>query len=273
MWSLVALLTDYGYVDTYVAEVKARILSYRRDVQIVDVTHGVASFNELEAAFLLRNASRSFPDGTIFICIIDPKVGTGRRSIIIKTRRGKLFIGPDTGFMIPAAKEHEIENVWVIDENKLPGRISETFHGRDVFAEAAGRILAGEEIENMSYEVDGYEVMELPRPRVRDGRIEAMVMHVDKFGNIITNIHAGDYGFEGLFGSRLRVRLGRSGKTLTAPLVKSYGAVKKGSPLLTVGGSGYVELSVNMGDASKRYRVKPGDKIVVEIGRLNVYQT
>ncbi len=265
MWNLVALLTDYGYVDTYVAEVKARILSYRRDVQIIDITHGVASFNELEAAFLLRNASRSFPDDTIFICIIDPKVGTERRSIIIETRRGKLFIGPDTGFMIPAAKEHDIETIWTIDERKLPDRISETFHGRDIFAEAAGRILVGEQLENIATRTTSYEILELPRPDIKENRIEAVVMHVDKFGNIITNIRFEDYSFDSLFGSKLRVRLSRGRKTLSVPLVKSYGAVERGAPLLTVGGSGYVELSINMGNAAERYKVRPGDKIVVEV--------
>ena len=265
MWDIVALLTDYGYVDTYVAEVKARILSYRRDVSIIDVTHGVSSFSELEATFLLRNAARSFPDETMFICIVDPKVGTERRAIIFFTRRGRVFIGPDTGVMVPAAEESGgIDSAWVVDESKLPRRFSETFHGRDVFAEVAGRLLAGKKVEEIADRVEGYVTLTLPEPIIKGRSIIAQVMHVDKFGNVITNIPYTMIGGDTRY-VKLSIARGRRIRVLRVQFVKSYGHVAKGRPLVTIGGSGYLELSINMGNAAKRYGIRVGDRIKVTI--------
>jgi len=264
MWRVVGLITDYGYVDTYVSEVKARLLNYKMDIQIVDITHGVASFNETEAAFLLKNASKQFPRETIFLCIVDPKVGTERRTIVIETRSNKLFIGPDTGIMTPAAEQEGIKTTWTPLEDKLPSRFSETFHGRDVFAEIAGRLLAGTSFEEILVQVGDYNRLALPEPReLKQGWIEATVMHVDKFGNLITNIHHSQYSVRDKMGEKISVRI--RDKMLKIPLVKTYGAVKKGKPLLTIGGSGHLELSVNMGDASKRFKTKAGDKIRIKL--------
>ena len=116
MRPVIALLTDFGLRDPYVAQVKAVILSYCRDAAIIDVTHDVSAFNELQAAFILKVNAPYMPPGTIHVSVIDPGVGSKRRSIIIESRRGDIFIGPDTGFMIPAAEELGINAVYVIDD-------------------------------------------------------------------------------------------------------------------------------------------------------------
>ncbi len=253
---IIALMTDYGYRDTYVSELKAVILRHRRDVQLVDITHEVESFNEFEAAFLLKEAAKSFPENTIFICVIDPKVGTERRGIIFITKRGNIFIGPDTGIMYPAASAEEIIESWWIDSSKLPARFSETFHGRDVFAEIAGRIVKGEDMESFARRTFEYAKIEIPKPEYDGNEVRAVVLRVDKFGNIITNIHHSEISMK-----HGRAKILIRGRGITAPFVPSYGHVERGKPALVIGGTGYLELAVNMGSAARKYRVKAGDKI------------
>jgi len=256
---IVALLTDYGYVDTYVSEVKATILKHRPDARLIDITHGVARFSELEAAFLLKVASRSFPDGTVFICIVDPRVGTNRGSVVFETKRGNLYIGPDTGIMYPAARADGIRKVSSIDDSQLPKRFSETFHGRDVFAEVAGRIVSGKRLAGVLAETRRYTKLSLPEAKRSGHRIRAIVLHVDNFGNLVTNVHYNEIPPE-IRGCS--VRLG--GRRFFAPLRQSYGYVGKGKAVLVVGGSGHLELAINLGNAAERYGAAVGDVVSLD---------
>ena len=256
---VISLLTDFGLRDPYVAQVKAVILSYCRDAAIIDLTHDVDAFNELQAAFILKVSAPHMPEGTIHVCVVDPGVGSGRRGIILETRRGDFFIGPDTGFMAPAAEELGVEAAYVIDEARLPPRRGETFHARDVFAHVAGRLARGDEPLSLGYEAKSYARLSLPKPRRMPGGFEAMVMHVDRFGNVITNLRPGD--LEAGYGEVFRVRT--SAGDVKCVFVKAYAHVPPGSPLLTVGGTGYIELSVNRGSAAESYGLKPGDRIMV----------
>ncbi len=259
MRSVVSILTDFGTKDPYVAEIKAVILSYRRDAVIIDLTHEISAFNELEAAFILKISAPYMPDGTIHICVVDPGVGSERRSIAIKTQRGDVFIGPDTGIMIPAAEQLGIEFVYFLDVTRLPPRKSETFHGRDVFAHAAGMLAAGKALDEIGVKTSNYAKLDLPKPRPLKGGIEATVMHIDRFGNLITNV--APEKFFAKHGSEVLVKI--RDEEFKCRYVKSYAYVPVGSPLLTEGGTGYVELSINRGNAASRFDLKPGDKIIL----------
>lgn len=259
---IIAFMTDYGTRDTYVTQVKAVILRYRRDVLIIDVTHEVEPFNELEAAFLLTTYVPYMPAGTIHLCIVDPGVGGERKPIIILTSRGDVFIGPDTGFMIPAAEQLGIVSVYEIDESKLPGRFSETFHGRDVFAHVAGMIAAGVSPSEIGKEVIEYKRLVLHKPIKKDDYIEVAVLHIDRFGNIITNLKPKDLQID--FGDIIDIST-PSGITVSCPFVKSYSGVTEGSFLTTIGGSGYIEVSINRGHANEKLRIRAGDKLRVRV--------
>lgn len=259
---VISLLTDFGLKDPYVAQVKAVILSYCRDAAIIDLTHEVQAFNEVQAAFILKVSAPYMPEGTIHLCVVDPGVGTRRRGIIIETRRRDVFIGPDTGFMAPAAEEIGVKAAYVIDESRLPTRRSETFHARDVFAHVAGRLVLGARPSDLGERIESYSRMILPKPHLTAEGIEATIMHVDRFGNLITNLRPEHLSSE--LGKELLIEL-PLGK-LRCRFVKSYGYVPEGSPLLTVGGTGYVELSVNRGSAAERFKLKPGDKILIRGG-------
>lgn len=259
---VIALITDYGLKDTYVAQVKAVILSYRRDVIIIDVTHEVEPFNEIEAAFLTMSYVSYMPPRTIHVCIVDPGVGGMRKPIIITTIRGDIFIGPDTGLMIPAAEQLGINNVYEIDESRLPKRFSETFHGRDVFAHAAGKLITGISLNEVGKEISEYKMLKLPKPIKIGEDIEATILHVDRFGNIVTNLRPGELDIK--LGDFLEISTPAS-EVIRCPFIRSYSRVEEGSYLITVGGSGYIELSINKGDAARRLRVKSGDRLRVRL--------
>jgi S-adenosylmethionine hydrolase len=254
---VISILTDFGLADPYVGQVKGVILSYCRDAVIIDLTHEVMPFNELQAAFILRVSAPYMPPATIHLCVVDPGVGTGRRGIILETTRGDVFVGPDTGFMAPAAEILGVSAAYEIDESRLPPRDVETFHARDVFAHVVGRLARGEKPSSLGKRVESYTVMRLPEPIIEDDSAEATIMHVDRFGNLVTNLRPAQLGLE--LGSEAFVSI--PGREIRCRYVKSYGFVEAGQLLLTVGGWGYLELSVNRGNAAEILGLKPGDRL------------
>lgn len=257
MRPIIALLTDFGLKDPYVAQVKAKIFSYCKDAVVIDVTHEISAFNELQAAFILKINAPHMPPGTIHVSVVDPGVGSGRRGIIFTTKRGDIFIGPDTGLMYPAAEELGLLKAYVIDESKLPPRISETFHARDVFAPVAGMIASGKDVEEMGHETAEFAKIVLPKPEIRENVVEVVIMHIDRFGNAITNLCSRDTSFK--IGDEVLVKVG--GREVKCRFVKSYAYVMVGEPLLTVGGSGHLEFSINRGSAAERFGLKPLEKM------------
>lgn len=254
---VISILTDFGLKDPYIGQVKGVILSYCRSAVIIDLTHEVMPFNELQAAFILRVSAPYMPPGTIHLCVVDPGVGTGRRGVMLETARGDVFVGPDTGFMAPAAELLRVTAAYEIDESKLPPRESETFHARDVFAHVVGRLARGEKPSNLGRRIECYSIMRLPEPVVEDYAAEATIMHVDRFGNLVTNLKPAQLGLK--IGDEVVIELPRG--RIRCTYARSYGFVEVGSPLLTVGGWGYIELSVNRGSAAEALGLKPGDRL------------
>ncbi|MEM0349154.1 MAG: SAM-dependent chlorinase/fluorinase [Candidatus Caldarchaeum sp.] len=252
---IIALLTDFGDVDTYVAEVKATILKEAPDAVLVDITHQVPPQNILQGAFLLMLAAKTFPSNTIFVAVIDPGVGGERAALIVKTMSGKIFIGPDNGLLYPAASREKITQVMRIKSELIPN-VSHTFHGRDVFAHVAGLIAAGKDIAYLTEPRGSMVELRIPKPVMGDDRVNAVVLHADRFGNVITCVEGGlpsDW-------RKAEVYVNDEWKTV-AMVGRFYSETEKGEPILLVGGTGYLELSVNRGNAAATYGIKPGDKI------------
>ena len=254
---LVALLTDFGSKDTYVAEMKAVILGYSPTAVIVDITHEVQPFNTLEGAFLLSLAAKTFPSGTIFLAVVDPTVGSARDAIMVETSTGKIFVGPDTGLLYPAASAEVIMRVNRIKIEHM-GKVSGTFHGRDVFAHIVGRLAAGLSCEELVEEKKIMTVLEIPKPVIGDGFVEVKVLHVDRYGNVILS-HQGPLQDDW---ELAEVYVGDH-KLAEAKLVKYYSEVAAGEAVLTVGGTGYLELAVNLGNAAEKYGLKAGDVVTL----------
>ncbi len=261
---VITLLTDYGTKDSYVAEVKGAILKIAPSAVIVDVTHDVGNFEIEEGAFHLARSVFYFPEGTIHVGVVDPGVGGKRRSLIFKCR-GSFLVGPDNGLLAPAAEKLGVQTVYEITNwEMLPVRVSDVFDGRDVFGPVAAHLARGVQPEVLGKRVEGYTILEQYTLKVSNGRAEAMVVHVDGFGNLVTNVTSGALTQMGVKeGDILVVEAGV--RSFRLPYVRSFSAVPRGELLALVAGGDFLELSVNMGNAAERLGIKRGEGVTLSL--------
>ena len=254
---IITLTTDFGLKDSYVAEMKAVILSISPNVNIIDVTHEIDKFNTRMGAFLLASAAPYFPKGTIHVAVVDPGVGTERHPLIIQTKQN-LFVGPDNGVLTLAAENQGIEHVYEIRERKTMLReISNTFHGRDVFAPAAAHLANGKPPTEFGPEIHEVSTLKTVKPIKRKGVLVGEVIHIDDFGNVITNL--GQKELEQMsIRDRIKIRL--AGTKLDLKLCKAYDEVKTQEPLATIGSHKFVEIAINQGNAANTLKIKVGDE-------------
>jgi S-adenosylmethionine hydrolase len=258
---IITLTTDFGTKDSYVAEIKAVILSLSPDARIVDLTHEVDKFNTRMAAYMLACAAPYFPKGTVHVVVVDPGVGTKRRALLIQTRNG-FYAGPDNGVLTLAANDQGIEHVFEITNRKLMlPRISNTFHGRDIFAPAAAHLINGTKPEEFGPETDKISTPRFTRIVRRKNMLIGEVLYIDGFGNIITNIGKRELD---LMNPKEAVNVKFKSTKLRLKLCKAYAEVGKGEALAIVGSHSFLEISVNQGSAAKKLKVKVGDKITLK---------
>jgi len=260
--SIITLLSDFGLKDPYVAEMKAVILSINPQARIVDITHEIEKFNIRMGAFVLASATPHFPAGTIHVAVVDPGVGTKRRPIIVETKRN-FYVGPDNGLLMLAAQKEGISHVYHVNNPQymLP-RVSRTFHGRDIFAPVAAHLARGRPPSEFGPEIQDYAFPEFAKAHVRKGELLGEVLHIDDFGNIVSNISAENLEKMDIYeGCSLRVKL--NSKTLTLKLCSAYGEVAAKTPLAIIGSSDFLEVSVNQGSASRMLKAKIGDPLRV----------
>jgi len=262
--SIISLLSDFGHKDPYVAEMKAVILSIAPQARIVDITHEIEKFNIRMGAYVLASAAPYFPPNTIHVAVVDPGVGTKRRSIIAETRRS-LYVGPDNGLLMLAAHKEHITNVYQIDNPKyMLSKVSKTFHGRDIFAPAAAHLAQGNKPSDFGPAIQDYILPEFAKPHARNGELLGEVLHIDDFGNIISNITLEDLEkMEFHEGTSFLVRLG--GKTLNIRFCSAYGEIPAGTPLALIGSSNFLEVADNQGNASRIFKAKVGDTFHVSV--------
>lgn len=263
--AVVTLLSDFGLKDPYVAEMKAVILSISPEAQIVDVTHEIEKFNIHMGAFVLASAAPHFPSKTIHMAVVDPGVGTKRRSIIVETKRG-LYVGPDNGLLMLAAHKEEITKVHhIVNPKYMLPKVSNTFHGRDIFAPTAAHLASGIAPSEFGPSIQDYTFPEFAKPQVREGEVVGEVLHIDGFGNVVSNISEVNLEREGFReGDSLSVSLG--GKSLTLRFCSAYGEVPNGMALVLINGGGFLEVAVNKGSASRVLGAKVGNSFRVSLG-------
>lgn len=254
---VITLLTDYGIRDSYVAEVKGVILRLCPEAVIVDITHDIRKYDVEEGAYNLARSVKYFPEGTIHIGVVDPGVGGPRKPLIIEAQ-GAYFIGPDNGLLAPAAERLRIKQTYEITRmDLLPSKVSDVFHGRDIFAPTAALLARGLKPLDLGSEVSEYQRLPLYTVKTEKGQIHAKVIHVDGFGNLVTNVTYENLEAAGVkIGSPLKVHVGNA--TYTMPLVRNFASVPVEDLLLLVAGGGYLEISVNQGNASTRLGVGKG---------------
>jgi S-adenosylmethionine hydrolase len=255
---LIALLTDYGLSDHYVGVIKGVIKGISPESEIVDITHEVRAYDIREGAFLLLQASKYLPRGCTVMAVVDPGVNTRRRAIAVETRE-RVYVGPDNGLLYPAASREGITSVYDLGRGPHMLSRSGTFAGRDIFAPAAALVSSGKPPGKLGRKVRGMAVLELPGAEFSDTSILGTVLHVDRFGNAVTNVEGDSFHHWRKRASTFR--LVAHSRKVRASLAASYQAIR-GVGLL-VGSGGTVEVSGRQGRPA--IALSPGESFSIEI--------
>lgn len=276
----VALLTDFGLSDTYVGVMKGVMLGIDPAAQFIDITHGIEPQNVRQAALALMNAVQYFPTGTVFLVVVDPGVGTARRPIAVQAG-GYAFVAPDNGVLSYALAR--MDGARAVEITQTLPDVSNTFHGRDVFAPAAAKLSAGVPLESLGTLLP--RMVSMPTPELdidSTGRVFGEIVHIDRFGNLITSIghmrwvNDARLTLSSAFGrandllpvlaERAEVRVGG---TVIMNIRHTYSEAERGVLLALVGSSSFLEISVNQGSAAARLDVAIGDRVELSVGGMD----
>ena len=223
---VITFLTDFGLQDDFVGTCHGVIARIAPEVRVIDITHGIRPGHVLQGALVLANTLPYMPAG-VHLAVVDPGVGSGRRALALRDREDRLYVGPDNGLLLPAAdraggvaEAHELANA---DYSLQP--VSRTFHGRDLFSPAAAYLAAGVELAELGPPVDPEELvrLEMPEPEVGQHRIRAVVMVVDRFGNVALNLRR-DQLDDAELAAGTRVELTCSGQRFYAVSARTFAA-------------------------------------------------
>lgn len=262
---LLILLTDFGEKDPYTAILKGVIYSIFPGVKIDSITHNIDQYDIHQGAYILYEAAREFPPGTTFLAMVDPGVGVDRRPIALESLDGKYFIGPDNGLFTYVIKYMGIKGIYHIKNPSLfrENSTSYTFRGRDLFGPVAAHIARGTAISEVGPEIKrGWLLINLKEPHVSQGKALGSIVHIDQFGNLLTNLtseHLRKLPLE--LGEEVEVEI--EGRSMRLKFVKTYGEMAEGSPLLLIDGQGQVELALNQASLAEALKVKVEAPIVI----------
>ena len=253
----IVLLTDFGTRDYFVGAMKGAILSINESVHLIDITHEIEPQNITSAAFMLRACYRDFMVGTIFVAVVDPGVGSARRAILVETE-DYFFIAPDNGLLSFVFDETENFRVFELTDRQFFARtISSTFHGRDVFAPVAAHLSNGVKADEFGARIEDFVRLEESRPRRISGKeIEAEIIEIDRFGNLITNLKREDLPES--FALRI-------GQTRIERLRRFFAEDSGGEVFMIYGSAGFLEIAAFRNSAKNLLRAEIGHKITVEV--------
>jgi S-adenosylmethionine hydrolase len=271
--STITLLSDFGEVDSYVAEMKGVLLSLAKEhLQIVDISHSVSQFSVLRATDLLRRASTRYPVGTIHLCVVDPGVGSSRRALIVKSwvenpnigRVPAFFVGPDNGIFTPFLDEDMLLGVWEVDSQRTCLTMSDvcTFDGRELFAPAAAHLANGVSPSELGRKLseDNFVRVDLPKPARQSDTITGQILWFDSFGNAETNISTGETANLGR-----NLQLCHLGSKTILRQASHFGELKVGEPGFLYNSAGRAEIFVNQGSAREVLKLLIDDKVSLSV--------
>jgi S-adenosylmethionine hydrolase len=257
----IVFMTDFGVVDDSVALCRGVMYSIMPEVRIVDLTHQVTPFSILDGARFLYGATPYFPAGTVFVVVIDPTVGSTRKAIVARSKRGQYFVLPDNGLLTLVEQRDGIEAVREITNPDwmIGSKMSSTFHGRDIFSPAGAHVARGDDWTTAGPEMAVKDLvrLELKLATLDERGLNATVIATDgPFGNLVTNVDAEDFlklGYQR--GQDVPVTVG--GKEMKIKFVKTFSDVPLGQPLLYIDSRGHMALAVNQNSFAATYGVKP----------------
>jgi S-adenosyl-L-methionine hydrolase (adenosine-forming) len=250
---IITLTTDFGLKDPFVGAMKGVIFSLAPNVQIVDITHDIPSYDVIEASIIIYEACRYFPAGTIHVVVVDPGVGSERRPIVLSAKGNQpdqIFIAPDNGVLSLVLGSSEARHI--TNDSLFRKPISQTFHGRDIFAPVAAKLAVGTPIDSVGPRVTDLLTLSSSRGPT--------VLRVDKFGNLQTNLRRDQLGI----GFAIR-----AGGIEVRRVLSSYSEALPGELFAIEGSAGLIELCLNQGSAANRLNLRRGAEFEVETGTLN----
>jgi S-adenosylmethionine hydrolase len=257
---ILTLTTDFGLTDHFAGAMKGVILGICPAAQIVDISHGVTPFEIAEGAYLIAQAWRYFPKKTVHVVVVDPGVGTARRPILVEAG-GHYFLGPDNGVLSMVYLHEKSKVRHVTNQKYFRHPVSQTFHGRDIFAPVGAHLAAGVPPARIGKLMQDYLKPEFEKPHRAGKRTWiGRILKIDRFGNIVTNFHVSDFG--DLATSNFSLALGP--QEVTA-LARNYAECAAGELCLILGSSGYYEVSLREGSAAKQIKCEPGAAIELQV--------
>jgi S-adenosylmethionine hydrolase len=265
--NLVVLLTDYGTCDFYVGALEGSIYSANPEARISTITHEVAAFNIAEGSYVLARAAREYPAGAVFVADVNPGSGAEERSIVLETEDGKLFVGPDNGLFTYVMNDLGIASVREVANQNLTGResASATFKGIGVYGPVAGHLAAGTEPREVGPEIFDPVRIDVAEADLDDGTLVGIVVTVDHWGNLITNIPQ-ELVERADLSPKDRIEISVGGEKVDGIFGTTYGDVPQGEWVAFVGSLGQLEIAINMASAADALGVSAGAE--VRVGRI-----
>ena len=259
---IITLTTDFGIGDHYSGAMKGVIYNIHPSATVVDISHSVQSFDLLDGALTIGQTYSYYPKDTIHVVVVDPGVGTTRRPILV-TAGTHYFVAPDNGVLsLIYEREERISVRHITSSHYFVQPVSQTFHGRDIFAAVAGWLSKGVESNKFGDTIEDYVRFTAPRAKAGDGnQVKGIVLKVDKFGSLITNLTPADV--PEMFGGEFKITVGNA--TVTK-LVSNYAEGAKGEVFAILGSGGLLEISVNKGSAAQAAGAGKGSEVVVTTG-------
>jgi S-adenosylmethionine hydrolase len=259
--STITLITDFGLQDEYVGVMKGVMAGINPLANVIDISNTVAAQDTFQAACILNNSYNYFPKGTIHVVVVDPGVGSDRKILCLKTEN-YLFLAPDNGVLSFVIAKEGSESIREVTNGKffLP-KLSNTFHGRDIFAPVAAHLSNGVSHNELGEIVDKTNEISLPKPILSpDGKLTAEIVYVDSFGNLITNVNKEVIDRMKVAIESVPITMGR--KRING-ICSAYTDVGDNEALAIFGSSGYLEISVNLGSAGDILKLQKGDKLTL----------
>ena len=272
----ITFITDFGQKDWFVGTMKGLINKINPQAEVIDVSHQIRPQHIRAAAFALKSAYHYFRPGTIHVVIVDPGVGSARRPIAVKAGQ-YLFVSPDNGLLSYIYKQEKVKEIVAVTNKQyfLPST-SSTFHGRDIFAPVAAYLSKGVTLREMGPRLRLEELVrfDIPEPKIlKKGKIVGHVIYIDIFGNLITDITL-DFWQKVRAAHRVKACKIIAGSSQISGIGEYYRQAKAKKPLALFGSSNHLEISVNLGDASRQLKMKEGDKVfLTEKGTFHCLDT
>jgi S-adenosyl-L-methionine hydrolase (adenosine-forming) len=260
---IITLTTDYGATDHLVGAMKGVILNINPDAKVVDVSHSVIPYDILDGALMIGQAYRFYPPRTIHVVVVDPGVGTQRRAILVSGEQ-QYFVAPDNG-VLSVVYERELSFTvrHITSEHYFLHPVSNTFHGRDVFAPVAAWLSKVWQTSSFGEEVHDFVRFSLPKPKITGNTVKGVVLRVDAFGNVLTNLTPEDVPQLVAPGAAFKLRVGNG------EISKYVQTFAQGAPqeaIVLTGSSGFIEIAVNHGNAAKKLGAQRGAEVTMELG-------